>query len=77
MPQFTRAAIVKDLLWDIVVDGEPLHALVVYLPTRAPKLNPIELLPAKTNLWAGVGVTGGVFKNISALENTIRLVALW
>jgi hypothetical protein len=27
-----EAAIVKDLLWDIVVDGEPLHVLVVYLP---------------------------------------------
>jgi hypothetical protein len=31
-----EASIVEDLLWDIVVDGEPLHVLVVYLPARAP-----------------------------------------
>jgi hypothetical protein len=39
-----EAAIVEDLLWDIVVDGEPLHVLVIYLPARAPELNPIELV---------------------------------
>jgi hypothetical protein len=39
-----EAVIVEDLLWDIVVDGEPLHVLVVYLPARIPELNPIELL---------------------------------
>jgi hypothetical protein len=37
-----EAAIIKDLLWDIVVDGEPLHVLMVYLPARALELNPIE-----------------------------------
>jgi transposase len=39
-----EAAMVKDLLWDIIVNGEPLHVLVVYLPARAPELNPIELV---------------------------------
>jgi transposase len=39
-----EAVIVVDLLWDIIVNGEPLHVLVVYLPARAPELNPIELV---------------------------------
>ena len=37
----------KDLekyLWDTIVDGKPLHILVLFLPPRAPELNPIELL---------------------------------
>jgi transposase len=29
--------------WDKVVGGRPLHILVIYLPTRSPELNPIEL----------------------------------
>jgi hypothetical protein len=36
-----EAESVEDLLWDMVVDGWPLHVLVVYLPARAPELNPI------------------------------------
>jgi hypothetical protein len=39
-----EAEIVGDLLWDMVVDGRPLNELVVYLPARAPELNPIELV---------------------------------
>ena len=30
--------------WELVVDGQPLHVLVIYLPTRSPELNPIELV---------------------------------
>jgi hypothetical protein len=30
-----KAAIVEDLLWDFINNGEPLHVLVVYLPARA------------------------------------------
>jgi hypothetical protein len=31
-------------LWETVIDGRPLHILVIYLPTRSPELNPIELI---------------------------------
>ena len=31
-------------LWNTEVDGKPLNVLVIYLPTRAPELNPIELI---------------------------------
>ena len=37
-----EAKMVKDLLWETVIDGKPLHILVVYLPPRCPELNPIE-----------------------------------
>jgi transposase len=30
--------------WELIVDGRPLHVLVIYLPTRSPELNPIELV---------------------------------
>ena len=39
-----EASIIEDLLWDIVVDGRPLNAYILWLPTRAPELNPIELV---------------------------------
>ena len=39
-----EAGMVEDLLWEFILDGEPLHVLVVYLPARAPELNPIELV---------------------------------
>jgi hypothetical protein len=39
-----EAEIVEDLLWDMVVDGPPLNVLMVYLPARAPELNPIKLV---------------------------------
>jgi hypothetical protein len=39
-----EAAIIENLLWDSMVNGVPLRVLVVYLPTRSPELNPIELL---------------------------------
>ncbi len=35
---------VEDYLWDTVVDGRPLNVLVIFLPTRSPELNPIELV---------------------------------
>jgi transposase len=37
----------KDLeawFWDLIIDGCPLHVLVLYLPLRSPELNPIELI---------------------------------
>jgi transposase len=30
--------------WETVIEGRPLHVLVIYLPTRSPELNPIELV---------------------------------
>jgi transposase len=27
-----------------IINGHPLHVLVIYLPTRSPELNPIELI---------------------------------
>jgi hypothetical protein len=38
------AADLERFLWETVVDDRPLHILVVYLPTRSPELNPIELV---------------------------------
>ena len=37
-----ESRVVKDLLWETVIDGIPLRILVVYLPPRCPELNPIE-----------------------------------
>jgi hypothetical protein len=34
----------KRLFWETVVGGRPLQILVIYLPTRSPELNPIELI---------------------------------
>ena len=39
-----KAEIVADLLWSVEFNGQPLNVLVVPLPTRSPKLNPIELV---------------------------------
>ena len=39
-----EAVIIEDLLWNTIVDGRPLQILTVFLPTRAPELNPIELV---------------------------------
>jgi transposase len=30
--------------WETIIEGRPLHVLVIYLPTRSPELNPIELV---------------------------------
>jgi transposase len=35
---------IEEFFWDTVVDNKPLHVLVIYLPTRSPELNPIELI---------------------------------
>jgi hypothetical protein len=32
----------EDLFWETIIDGRPLHFLVIYLPTRSPELNPIN-----------------------------------
>ena len=34
----------EDLLWNTKIDGVQLQVLVLFLPTRAPELNPIELI---------------------------------
>jgi hypothetical protein len=39
-----NANIVEDMLWTSVMDGMPLHVVILYLPTRSPALNPIELI---------------------------------
>ena len=41
-----NATVVKDMMWETIVDGLPLHILVIYLPvpTRSPELNPTELV---------------------------------
>ena len=38
------ASIVEDLLWETEKDGRPLRTVVLWLPTRSPELNPIELV---------------------------------
>jgi hypothetical protein len=39
-----EATCIETLLWDTKIDGRPLNVLVVYLPTRSPKLNPIKFV---------------------------------
>jgi transposase len=39
-----NSRVIKDMLWETMIDGYPLHVLVIYLPTRSPELNPIELI---------------------------------
>lgn len=39
-----EAATVEDFLWNHEVDGSPLRVLCLFLPTRSPELNPIELV---------------------------------
>jgi transposase len=39
-----NATVIENMLWETVIDGLPLHILVIYLPTRSPELNPIELV---------------------------------
>ena len=36
--------IFRDVLWNYLLDGTPLHVAVIFLPPRAPELNPIELI---------------------------------
>ena len=38
------AKALEELLWNTIVNGKPLNCLVIYLPTRSPELNPIELV---------------------------------
>jgi transposase len=39
-----NARVIKDMLWETIINGRPLHILVIYLPTRSLELNPIELV---------------------------------
>ena len=39
-----EAATVEHFLWNHVVNGQPLRILCLFLPTRSPELNPIELV---------------------------------
>jgi transposase len=39
-----NATVIKDMLWETIIDGHPLHILVLCLPTCSPELNPIELV---------------------------------
>jgi transposase len=39
-----NATVSEDMLWETIIDGRPLHILVIFLPTRSPELNPIELV---------------------------------
>ena len=41
---YGTARTIEELLWETVVKGEPLRILIIYLPTRSPELNPIELI---------------------------------
>ena len=39
-----NSRVIEDMLWETIVDGFPLHVLVIYLPTRSTELNPLELI---------------------------------
>jgi hypothetical protein len=39
-----ESADLEEFFWETIIDGRPLHVLVIYLPTRSPELNPIELI---------------------------------
>jgi hypothetical protein len=39
-----NATVIKDMLWETIIDGHPLHILVISLLTCSPELNPIELV---------------------------------
>ena len=57
-----ETSVVEDLLWEAVVDGRPLRNIIIYLPTRAPELNPIEyifnVLAARIRSWRYRNATG-------------------
>jgi transposase len=48
-----NATVIKDMLWETIVDGHPFHILVLYLPTCSPELNPIELVFHILAFWIG------------------------
>jgi transposase len=39
-----EADVAADVLWNTIVDGQPLNVIDLALPARAPELNPIELV---------------------------------
>jgi hypothetical protein len=69
------AGIVESLLWNFILDGRPLRVLVVYLPTRSPELNPIELvfhiLARRSRDWRLYGNFDGrsIVRNASQVMN--------
>jgi transposase len=44
MHMANEAECVEYYLWNMIIDGRPLHAKSVYLPTGCPELNPIEFM---------------------------------
>ena len=38
------SAHLESFLWEMVINGRPLHILIVYLPAQSPELNQIELV---------------------------------
>jgi transposase len=59
-----EAVVLEGLLWNYERDGRRLRILTVFLPTRAPELNPIELVFH----IEGLGPTGR--KTVAALATT-------
>jgi hypothetical protein len=43
-PHRRRLGRIRAFFWETIFEGRPLHILVIYLPTRSPELNPIELV---------------------------------
>jgi hypothetical protein len=39
-----NATVVENMLWETIIDGCPLHILVISCPTRSPELNRIKLV---------------------------------
>lgn len=76
------ADIVEDLLWETIQDGMPLNVCVVFLPTRSPELNPIELifhiLARRARHWTFYGDVAGrsIVRNASKVldEMSIELI---
>jgi hypothetical protein len=46
-----NARVIVDMLWDTIVNGHPLHILVIHLLTHNPELNPIELVFNILVMW--------------------------
>jgi transposase len=46
-----NVTVVKDMLWETIIDGCPLHILVISLSTCSPELNPIKLVFHILAVW--------------------------
>lgn len=73
------ADIVEELLWKSVVDGRELNVLVVYLPTRSPELNPIELifhvLSRRVRSWRCQSPQNLVLSEDAVVKETCRILS--